>query len=99
VVGVLITRGSTSGALGPLFDALPADVGVRHELERPFDPARFLPQLRSHYRYAGSLTTPPCSEGVAWFVFAQPITISDEHLARFAQRVPFDARPVVRRLR
>jgi carbonic anhydrase len=99
VLGVLLHRGPTSGALSPILDEMPDDVGVHHELESAFDPARFLPRLRTHLRYAGSLTTPPCSEGVRWFVFTQAGTVSDEHMAQFNERVRFNARPVQRRTR
>lgn len=70
---------------------------VHHELDAPFNPETFLPRNRAHYRFGGSLTTPPCLEGVRWFVLAQPVTVSDEHLARFVGLVGFDARPVQRR--
>lgn len=97
VVGVFLRRGPSSGALGPIFDQLPADVDVHHELEEPFNPAAFLPRSRVHYRLMGSLTTPPCSEGVRWIVLADPVSISDEHMARFNDIVRFNARPVQRR--
>jgi carbonic anhydrase len=98
VVGVLLNRGSTSGALSVVFDHLPTEVGVLEELP-PFNPRAFLPSSLVHYRYAGSLTTPPCREGVRWMVLAQPRTVSDEDMARFAAQVSFNARPVQRRSR
>ena len=64
VVGVFLRRGADSGALAPIFESLPDDVDVHHALEEEFDPAHFLPRSRVNYRYAGSLTTPPCTEGV-----------------------------------
>ena len=98
VLGVFLRRGPTSGALAPIFDSLPDDFGVKHELPERFDPGTFLPAKRQSYRYLGSLTTPPCTEGVQWVVLANPVTVSDEHLARFAERVHFNARPVQRQL-
>jgi carbonic anhydrase len=96
VVGVFLRRGPDSGALAPIFESLPDDVDVHHPLEEEFDPATFLPRSRVNYRYAGSLTTPPCTEGVRWIVLAEPVTISDEHMALFNERVFFNARPVQR---
>jgi carbonic anhydrase len=96
VVSVFLSRGATSGALAPIFESLPDDVGVHHPLDEEFDPGTFLPRSRVSTRYAGSLTTPPCSEGVRWIVLAEPVTISDEHMALFAERVVFNARPVQR---
>ena len=98
VLAVFLDRGETSGALTPIFDQLPDDVNGHHELEAPFDPAEFLPDARHHARYLGSLTTPPCTEGVLWFVLTTPLTVSAEHLAQFHERIHFNARPVQRSL-
>jgi carbonic anhydrase len=99
VIGVFLKRGPSSGALTPIFSSLPEDLNVKHELEKPFNPARFLPDSRTHYRYVGSLTTPPCTEGVQWIVMTEPVTISDEDMAQFAERIHFNARVTQRRLR
>jgi carbonic anhydrase len=99
VLGVFLKRGASSGALAPIFEALPDDVGVHHELEEPFDPSAFLPRRARFHRYAGSLTTPPCREGVAWTVADQPMPVSDEDMARLAERIRFNARPVQRAVR
>jgi carbonic anhydrase len=96
VVGVFLKRGSSSGALAPIFASLPDDVDVRHHLESEFDPTDFLPARRDNYRYSGSLTTPPCSENVRWFVMLDPVTVSDEDIAQFAERIHFNARKVMR---
>jgi carbonic anhydrase len=98
VIGVMLERGKDSGALGPIFDGLPADSGPKHPLKHPFNPADFLPKSHEHLRYAGSLTTPPCSEGVRWFVLLTPMTVSNEDMARVAERLRFNARPVQRKL-
>ena len=99
VVAVLLERGGSSGALAPIFDELPDDLNVHHELSAPFDPEDFLPADRTHYRYEGSLTTPPCTEGVQWVVLAEPATVSDEHMAQFAERIHFNARMTQRALK
>ena len=94
VIGVFLKRGASSGSLTPIFKNLPNDINVKHPLERPFNPARFLPTTQIHYRYAGSLTTPPCTEGVQWIVIRKPVTVSDEDLAQVVERIHFNARPV-----
>ena len=99
VLGVFLKRGSSSGALAPIFEQLPDDIDVHHELDAPFNPQDFLPKDRTHYRYLGSLTTPPCSEGVRWVVMAEPVTVSDEDMAQFAERIHFNARFVQRKLK
>ena len=58
------------------------------------DPTGLLPDDRTSYRYAGSLTTPPCSEGVDWLVMRESIEVSDDQVARFADRFGENARPL-----
>ena len=99
VIGVFLKRGPRSRALAPIFAALPDDLNVHHPLETPFNPAAFLPRSQTHYRYVGSLTTPPCTEGVRWLVLTQPVTVSDDDMAQFAERIHFNARLVQRQLR
>jgi len=96
VVGVKVVRGPSSGALARIFAQLPNDLDVHHSLAAPFNPDHFLPENRSHYRYEGSLTTPPCSEGVRWLVLKDPITVSSEDLAQYHERIHFNARPAQR---
>jgi carbonic anhydrase len=97
VIGVFLKRGRNSGALSRIFENLPNDVNVSHRLEKPFHPAELLPSSRTHYAYVGSLTTPPCTEGVQWIVMTEPMTVSDEDMAQFADRIKFNARMVQRK--
>jgi carbonic anhydrase len=53
-----------------------------------------LPANHGYYTFAGSLTTPPCSEGVTWFVLKTPISLSASQLDEFAKLYPRDARPI-----
>ena len=57
--------------------------------------ADLLPQVKTTYRYSGSLTTPPCSEGVTWLLMTTPVEMSEAQIAAFAQLFEHgDARPV-----
>jgi carbonic anhydrase len=58
------------------------------------DPTVFLPVDRGYYTYMGSLTTPPCSENVQWFVMKQPVQVSAEQIAIFSRLYRNNARPV-----
>jgi carbonic anhydrase len=98
VVAVFLARGTSSGPLAPVFAALPNELNVKEPLPALFNPATFLPRSSAHYRYVGSLTTPPCTEGVQWVVMTDPVTISDEDIAQFAERIHFNARLVQREL-
>jgi carbonic anhydrase len=98
VIGVFLARGVSSGPLTPIFAALPDELNVKEPLPAAFNPATLLPRSSMHYRYVGSLTTPPCTEGVQWVVMTEPVTISDEDIAQFAERIHFNARLVQRGL-
>ena len=83
VVGVLIREGDESQALAPVFSDVPAK---GHEAEVELSPAGVLPASRASYRYMGSLTTPPCTEGVRWIVLREPIELSRDQILAFTHR-------------
>jgi carbonic anhydrase len=58
------------------------------------DPSGLLPQDQRYYQFLGSLTTPPCTEGVLWMVLKTPSAISREQIKLFSQLFPNNARPV-----
>ena len=93
VVAVLLDAGRESGAWRPIFDNLPGEVDETRPLPGGVDPARLLPESRGYYTFVGSLTTPPCSEGVRWFVLKHPVSISQAQLAAFRKLYPHNARP------
>ncbi|HEV8240335.1 MAG TPA: carbonic anhydrase family protein [Thermoanaerobaculia bacterium] len=94
VVGVFIAGGSENPALVPLLSALPSKENREVRLRGPFDPSTLLPADLRAYRYTGSLTTPPCSEGVTWLVMATPITASGQQIAALARALEGNNRPV-----
>jgi carbonic anhydrase len=94
VVGVLIAAGARNAALAELLVRMPATAGVERELRGRLDPAALLPGRGPAYRYTGSLTTPPCTEGVRWTVLAQPLQLSRVQIARFTRLYDHDNRPL-----
>ena len=87
VVGVLFDEGKVPNAA---IAALLAGVGASHSL----DPALLLPADHAYVTYAGSLTTPPCSEGVRWLVMEQHVTASAAQIAALRKIIADNARPI-----
>lgn len=94
VIAVLFKVGKENASLKQVFDALPATEGDKRALAAPINLTSALPQQRGYYAYMGSLTTPPCSEGVHWQVLRQPSEISKQQLTAFQKLYPMNARPV-----
>jgi carbonic anhydrase len=94
VIGVLIDRGAENTVLAALWAHLPGTEGPVHREHGRLDAARVLPSLHAAYRYEGSLTTPPCTEGVHWFVMESPVTMSDEQIERLRGVLHHNNRPV-----
>jgi carbonic anhydrase len=96
VLGVFCQPGAENAALAPIWAAMPAEEGPERTAPGNVEPAGLLPRRLGLYSYLGSLTTPPCSQGVDWFVFREPIAASAAQIQRFAQLFPLNARPVQR---
>jgi carbonic anhydrase len=95
VVGVFIKPGARNAALAPIWAAMPAkETPVADIAGVNIDPGALLPKERGYFRYMGSLTTPPCSEGLTWTVFKSPIEASPEQIRAFAALFPLSARPL-----
>ena len=95
VVAVLLNRGQANDMVETLWKHLPKQ--KEHELDFSavkIDPAKLLPADHSYFTYTGSLTTPPCTEGVRWIVLKSPSSLSKGEIATFAAHYPNDARPV-----
>jgi carbonic anhydrase len=95
VVGVFLREGAANAALSPVFDNMPAEAGDPVKVAgAAVDPAALLPADASYWRYNGSLTTPPCSEGVKWHVMKNAIEASADQIAAFKALYTGNARPV-----
>ena len=94
VIGVFFEEGEANAALTPIWGAAPAEAGeVAYDMAVDFD--AMMPTASTAYRYAGSLTTPPCSEIVAWTVMDQPVTASAEQIETFVSLFGNNARPTL----
>jgi carbonic anhydrase len=94
VVAVLIREGRTNEFLKPIFDGFPQKGSTEHNvIGKSINIENFLPAHRGYFSFDGSLTTPPCSEHVRWFVLKTPVEASAEQLQQFAVRYPHNNRP------
>lgn len=94
VVGVMFKEGPANEALAPVWEHLPPEPAPAHVVPGELDLASLLPAVRTTWRYRGSLTTPPCTEGVDWVVLTEPLTMSQAQIAAFAAIHPHNFRPV-----
>ncbi len=94
VVGVFIEAGAGNDALGTIKRHMPAGTGAAKVAGATINGADLLPASSAFTTYSGSLTTPPCSEGVRWFVMKEPVTASPEQIAAMQAVMPVNARPI-----
>ncbi len=83
VVAVMMNEGEANQALQTAWKDIPMEAGEEHGLTSSFSAEELLPNDREYYRFSGSLTTPPCSEGVQWLVMKSPVSVSQEQLQAF----------------
>lgn len=94
IVALLVQEGEESPGVQTVWNHLPLERGEVVQSTIEFDPSVLLPASRRYYTYMGSLTTPPCTEGVLWIVMQQPITVSPAQRRIFARLHPMNARPI-----
>jgi carbonic anhydrase len=95
VVAVLLNQGKDNALVHELWNNLPKEKEKEEAPEKvQIDATQLLPADRGYYTFPGSLTTPPCSENVTWFVLKQPGTLSSEEITRFSSLYSINARPV-----
>lgn len=104
VVALMFNEGTENKALAKIWPFIPKNAGEKIALPSPFDAAKLLPPNKNYYRFNGSLTTPPCSEGVRWLVMKTPVSASQEQVKAFSHVMhhpnnrpvqPVNARPVL----
>jgi carbonic anhydrase len=86
--------GNPNAVLATLWPHLPKAAGASDKVADEVNPAGLLPADRGYWTYMGSLTTPPCTEGVRWFLFEQEISMSRDQLRTFAPLFKVNTRPL-----
>ncbi len=94
VVGILLQAGQANPAYDSFISHLPKTETPETAVSAKIDVGALLPSNHTTYRYAGSLTTPPCTEGVTWIVMKTPVQLSTAQLAQLAAVHNHNNRPV-----
>ena len=94
VVAVLIQQGRNNAAFETIWEYLPTPSNRERKVDTTVDANAMLPQDHAYFRYHGSFTTPPCTEGVLWVVLKTPVELSAAQVAAFRNEIHGNNRPV-----
>ena len=95
VVALLMDPGSANSLINKVWTYMPLDSGDRVRMpQNLLDLNELLPKDQRYYQFMGSLTTPPCTEGVLWNVIKQPISVGRDQIRLFSQLFSNNARPI-----
>jgi carbonic anhydrase len=94
VIGVMINSGSDNAAYDAVWNYLPSATNRERKEAVQIDASTLLPESRDYFRYSGSFTTPPCTEGVLWMVLQNDVELSQNQIDRFRKIIDANNRPV-----
>lgn len=94
VVAILLSDGRENALIQMIWDNVPTAKEEVKSLTSMLDPKQLVPAGKKYYAYSGSLTTPPCTEGVKWIVLESPLQISLREERTFASLYPNNVRPI-----
>jgi carbonic anhydrase len=95
VIGVIVIEGHANALIQQLWEHWPQKKGQEVDIAGlEFNPESLIPHVHTYYAYDGSLTVPPCTEGVSWNVFNTPLEISKEQLLAFREHYSVNNRPI-----
>ncbi|MBT4837945.1 MAG: carbonic anhydrase family protein [Methylococcales bacterium] len=96
IVSVMLRRGMRNRKLQSLWDYLPAKNQTKLKPRILFNARGVMPLIKSYFYYMGSMTSPPCTENVHWYVLKSPGILSELQIMKFRYHIPYNARPVQR---
>lgn len=96
VVGLFVKEGLQNNVLKNVFKNMPKMAGLEEMVINPINLTDLFPEEKSFFTYEGSLTTPPCTEGVRWFIFKEPIEMAETQISSFSELYPANYRPLQR---
>lgn len=95
VVGAMLVQGNENTAYTPIWNNLPLNESELETIDGVnINASDLLPENLAYYQYKGSFTTPPCTEGVNWFILDTPIELSSEQIAAFEDIYSSNYRPI-----
>jgi carbonic anhydrase len=93
VLTIMFEYGEENKFIKQYLDKFPKTMGV-YKSEELINLISLLPDNKSYYNYEGSLTTPPCSEVVSWYIFKKTLNISKEQIKMFSKIIDTNHRPI-----
>lgn len=93
-IRMALDRGAPNAVLAMLWPHLPKTAGAKATVTDMVNPRGFLPPDQGYWTYTGSLTTPPCTEGVRWFVFENEISVSLDQIRAYTYLFRLNSRPL-----
>jgi len=94
VIGVMMDEGKAHDLIAKIWEVMPSEEGEVTRDDVKINAMDLLPESRGYYTYPGSLTTPPCTEGVKWIMMKEKIEVSKDQIDRFRSFYDMNARPV-----
>ena len=104
VIAVMYTLGSEHAELKKIWQQMPVEAGKKVGMASQVRAGHLMPENKEYYRFNGSLTTPPCTEGVLWLVMKNPVPVSEAQIKQLANVLkhpnnrpvqPLNARPIL----
>jgi carbonic anhydrase len=92
VIGIRLNEGNANAVLAALWPHLPKTAGATDQMTESMSPAGLIPTNRAYWTYDGSLTAPPCTEGVKWYIFEQQVELSRSQLKAFGELYKVNSR-------
>jgi carbonic anhydrase len=94
VLAVVIKEGAANTTIDKIWNNIPAVKEKEVATNVSINLNDLLPTDKKYYTYTGSLTTPPCTDGIEWVILKQPVTMSKEQIETFTHLYENNARPL-----